>query len=82
MNRAITRVFMNGNSQAIRIPADFRLETDRVEISRNDHGDLVIHPLARERQDRGLALLQALEGFDDAFIAALEQDREELAAHG
>jgi antitoxin VapB len=25
-----SRVFMNGNSQAVRIPAEFRLATDRV----------------------------------------------------
>jgi hypothetical protein len=28
-----TRVFNNGNSQAVRIPAEFRLDTDRVSIS-------------------------------------------------
>ncbi|MFM8661533.1 MAG: antitoxin, partial [Cyanobium sp.] len=29
-----SRVFMNGNSQAVRIPAEFRLSSDRVQISR------------------------------------------------
>jgi antitoxin VapB len=32
MTTQTTRVFMNGNSQAVRIPAEFRLDTDRVEI--------------------------------------------------
>lgn len=73
MNTLITRVFMNGNSQAVRIPAEFRLDTERVQISRNEHGDLVIRPLRRER---GAALLQALQGFDDEFVAALEADRQ------
>jgi antitoxin VapB len=68
-----TRVFMKGNSQAVCIPAEFRLDTDRVRISRNEAGDLVLHPL---RGDRGAALLQALKGFDDDFIAALEADRQ------
>jgi antitoxin VapB len=27
---------------AVRIPAEFRLDTDRVNISRNESGDLVI----------------------------------------
>ena len=45
----ITRVFNNGNSQAVRIPAEFRLDTDRVNISRTESGDLVIHPLRAER---------------------------------
>lgn len=74
MHTTITRVFMNGNSQAVRIPAEFRLDTERVEIRRNADGDLVLHPL---RHDRGRALLQALEGFDEAYIAALEAERDE-----
>lgn len=68
-----SRVFNNGNSQAVRIPAELRLDTDLVQISRNEEGDLIIHPL---REARGKALLQALEGFDEDFIAALKADRE------
>ena len=72
METLTTRVFNNGNSQAVRIPAEFRLDTDRVSISRNESGDLVIHPL---RAERGAALLDALRAVgeaDRAFIAALE----------
>ena len=75
MDSLTTRVFNNGNSQAVRIPAEFRLDTDRVRISRNAAGDLVIHPL---RAERGAALLDALRRVaeaDDAFISALEADR-------
>lgn len=74
MSVAITRVFMNGNSQAVRIPQEFRLDASVVEISRNEHGDLILHPVAL---DRGSALLQALAGFDDSFIAALEAQRQD-----
>lgn len=79
-----TRVFMNGNSQAVRIPAEFRLDTDRVRITRTPQGDLLLHPVSPRR---GAALMEALEGFDEAFVAALEagqaepvpmQDREPL----
>jgi antitoxin VapB len=56
MNTLTTRVFMNGNSQAVRIPVELRIATDRVQISRNEQGDLVLHPL---RPERGAALLQA-----------------------
>jgi antitoxin VapB len=70
MPSAISRVFMNGNSQAVRIPQEFRFDTSRVEIFRNADGDLVLHPIPA---DRGAALLSALNGFDDAFAAALEQ---------
>ena len=75
MSSLTSRVFNNGNSQAVRIPAEFRLDTDRVRISRNDQGDLVIHPL---RAERGAALLQALQALgeiDDDFIAALDSEQ-------
>ncbi len=75
METLISRVFNNGNSQAVRIPAEFRLDTDRVSISRNESGDLVIHPL---RAERGVALLDALRAVgeaDEAFVAALETER-------
>jgi antitoxin VapB len=84
MRKAISRVFMNGNSQAVRIPQEFRLVSSRVEIFRNAEGDLVLHPLPT---DRGAALLDALGAFDDEFVALLEdgqteqppmQDRESL----
>lgn len=78
MSAAISRVFMNGNSQAVRIPQEFRLDSSLVQISRNEQGDLVIRPLPA---DRGMALLQALRGFDDAltsdFVARVVEGRQE-----
>lgn len=70
----IAKVFVNGNSQAVRIPAAFRLDADEVRISRNASGDLVLRPIAKKRGD---ALLAAIEGFDEDFVAALEQGRRE-----
>jgi antitoxin VapB len=67
-----SRVFMNGNSQAVRIPAEFRLGTDRVQISRTADGDLLIHPCPAQR---GQALLQTLAGFDADFVSALEEQQ-------
>lgn len=71
-----SRVFMNGNSQAVRIPRELRLDTDRVEISRTPAGDLLIRPVPA---GRGAALLEALNGFGDAagveFVAELERGR-------
>ena len=64
-----SRVFMNGNSQAVRIQAEFRLNTDRVQISRTADGDLLIHPCPTQR---GQALLHMLAGFDTDFVACLE----------
>ena len=71
-----SRVFMTGNSQAVRIPQEVRLSSQRVEISRNAEGDLVIHPLPEKRGD---ALLQALAGFDMEFADLLLVDRSEQA---
>jgi antitoxin VapB len=84
MHTIISRVFRNGHSQAVRIPQELRLNTSRVEISRNDAGDLIIHPIPA---DRGAALLEALEGFDAEYAELLEdvlaeqppmQERDEL----
>jgi antitoxin VapB len=77
MPTAISRVFMNGNSQAVRIPQEFRFDTSRVEIFRNADGDLVLHPVPA---DRGAALLDALNAFDDEFVALLETGQREQQA--
>lgn len=74
MRRLTTRVFMNGNSQAVRIPAQMRIDADRVEISRTADGNLLLHPVPLSR---GRALFDVLEGFDDEFVALLEQSRAE-----
>lgn len=63
-----TRVFNNGNSQAVRIPQAFQLDVQQVEITRADNGDLVIHPIKPNRGDR---LMEALNQFDDDFIRVL-----------
>lgn len=76
MNALTTRVFNNGNSQAVRIPAEFRLDTDRVTISRNEQGDLVIHPLRAQRDAALLQALNELRDVDEAFIAALEAEQD------
>ena len=76
MTALVTRVFMNGNSQAVRIPQELRLDATQVEIHRNDAGELVIRPLLARR---GTSLLQALRGFDADFAQVLAQDRSDDA---
>lgn len=73
MTTLTTRIFKNGNSQAVRIPQEFRLDVSEVEISRNANGDLIIHPLPL---DRGAALMAALNAFDDEFVQQLERDEQ------
>lgn len=64
-----SRVFVNGNSQAVRIPQEFRLDANRVQISRASNGDLIIHPVPLAR---GTALFDAFASVDPDLIAALE----------
>ena len=77
MAAVISRVFMNGNSQAVRIPQEFRFNVNRVQISRNEAGDLVIRPLPL---NRGAALLAALQVFDDSlsddFLGRVSEDHQ------
>ena len=40
----LTKVFQSGNSQAVRIPLDYRFNTDTVEIFRADNGDIILRP--------------------------------------
>lgn len=71
-----SRVFDDGNGQVVRIPSEFRLDVQRVEVMRTEQGDLVIRPIPERR---GAALLDALSDFGSAFTVALETDRRESA---
>ena len=53
-------------------PAEFRLNSYRVQISRTPEGDLLVHPCPSQR---GQALMLALSGFDADFVFALEQQQ-------
>lgn len=76
-NRLSGRVFMNGNSQAVRIPQEFRFDTNQVEIFRNSDGDLVLHAVPAAPVNRGAALLKVLNAFDDDFVSTLEAQHRE-----
>ena len=54
----VAQVFNNGRSRAIRIPKEFEFEADQVEISMNENGDLLVHPVKKKSL---LALLASLE---------------------
>lgn len=71
MNKMTTRVFMSGNSQAVRIPQIFQLQADQVYISKTPDGALLIRPINKER---GTQLLEILNTFDPEFIELLEND--------
>jgi antitoxin VapB len=44
------RVFKSGNSQAVRLPKEFKLDVSEVQVFRKD-GDLVLRPLRKTWQD-------------------------------
>lgn len=52
-----TKVFISGGSQAVRIPKDFRLDTDTVSIERTEGGLLISEavPSARRGVSRRVA---------------------------
>ena len=59
---ASAKVFTNGNSQAVRLPKPFRLETSEVWISRDAQtGDIILRPKPSEAErEAQLADLLAL----------------------
>ena len=64
----IAKVFRSGNSQAVRLPKEFRFDVDEVEISRE--GDAVVLRPRSNSVERWQRLRAALEtGFSDDFMA-------------
>jgi antitoxin VapB len=59
-----TKVFWSGNSQAVRIPREFLIGSDEVEISRD--GDTI---LLRPRKSSWRSLVESLNNFTEDFMA-------------
>ncbi len=67
------KVFWSGRSQAVRLPKEFRFDTDEVRIRK--HGKAVIlEPITTD-----WAWLATLEPLDDDFIAATQEALSEQA---
>ena len=63
-----TKVFRSGNSQAVRLPKDFRFDVEEVEISRE--GDAVILRPRQGTPTRWASLRAAVDrGFSADFMA-------------
>ena len=67
---AMTKVFKSGNSQAVRLPREFRFDTDEVEIFRR--GDEVI---LRERPRTAAEILAVFESFSEDFMTEGRDDQ-------
>ena len=64
----IAKLFKNGASQAVRLPAEFRFEQDEVYIHRNAVGDVVLS--TRLGSSNWDAFFDAVQGIDptDEFL--------------
>ena len=75
---ATARIFMNGNSQAVRLPKDFRFDSDEVEILRR--GDEVVLRQKGENLKQTFELLTEMpeDVFDDDRQNPPPETRESL----
>ncbi|MBD9360976.1 antitoxin [Methylomonas fluvii] len=63
------RIFQSGNSQAVRLPKEFRFNADRVEIFRR--GDEIV---LRETPINATAIFDALSTLPEDFMAEGRED--------
>jgi antitoxin VapB len=63
------RVFQSGNSQAVRLPKEFRFDVAQVEIFRRGN-EIVL----RERASNALTLFDALSSLPEDFMASGRDD--------
>lgn len=63
----LARVFQSGNSQAVRLPKEFRLDVDRVEITRE--GDaIILRPYVEDADPWASVKAAIAHGFSDDFL--------------
>ncbi|MPQ70983.1 MULTISPECIES: type II toxin-antitoxin system VapB family antitoxin [unclassified Pseudomonas] len=65
----LARVFQSGNSQAVRLPKEFRLDVDSVEIFRR--GDEIV---LRALPLSATAIFDALASLPESFMAEGRED--------
>ena len=64
------RIFKSGNSQAVRLPKEFRFDVDEVDISRRGH-EVVLQAPKRSLSEA----FAALAAMPDDFMAGGRQDQ-------
>ena len=64
MIMAVAKVFRTGRSQAIRLPKEFRVEADTVQLKRTSEGFLVI------TKDPWEIFFEGVEQLSDTFLDA------------
>jgi virulence-associated protein VagC len=78
IDSVISKMFMNGGSQAIRIPAAMRVETEQVRISCDPVTRIItIEPMNREAMKAAfIAMVKSLTEEERAEIKAMEFKRD------
>ena len=69
-SRKFARVFMNGRSQAVRLPKEFRFDTDRVLVRREGR-HVVLSPMFKDWDD----YFENGARFTDDFFEAMDELR-------
>ena len=69
-SRKVARVFMNGRSQAVRLPKEFRFDTDRVLVRREGR-HVVLSPMFKDWAD----YFENGARFTDDFFEAMDELR-------
>ena len=71
--RKLARVFMNGRSQAVRLPREFRFDTDRVGI-RREGCNVILSPVYEDWDD----YFENAPPIGDDFVRAMSGARRNL----
>ena len=64
----IAKVFRSGNSQAVRLPKEFRFQVDEVEISREGEA-VILRPRPGGKQPWASLRAAVAQGFSEDFLA-------------
>lgn len=69
----LAKVFQNGRSQAVRLPKEFRVDTEEVYIEKIGHS-IIIMPKEKSRWD---VMRHALEDMEDLILERNQPDLQE-----
>jgi len=72
---AVAKVFMNGRSQAVRLPKEFRFDTGEVTVERQADGAVVLRRLPSDEHAAWVArVMAAIEKFE-GMPEEIERDK-------
>lgn len=70
------KIFMNGRSQAIRLPAEFRFSTDEVFVRRDERtGDIIVSAQPTTTWASFMALRDSLGPLPDDFLSPAQREQ-------